>query len=82
MNIEEPDIRESILEGGSMIGHCHLADSNRWYPGAGHYDFSETVDALRQIGYKGALAMECCYFPDQNTAAKEAYKTMKKVLEA
>jgi sugar phosphate isomerase/epimerase len=80
MNIEEADIRESIMKGGDYIGHCHLADSNRWYPGAGHYDFSETVKALREINYKGVLAMECLYFPDQYTAAEEAFKTMMKEL--
>lgn len=80
MNIEEPNIRESILAGGDSIGHCHLADSNRWYPGAGHYDFAETVEALREIGYQGHLAMECLYLPDQDTAAQEAFRTMDTIL--
>lgn len=81
MNIEEANIRESILKAGEYIGHCHLADSNRCYPGAGHYDFADTVKALRNINYKGVLAMECLYLPDQDTAAKEAYKTMMEILE-
>ena len=80
MNIEEANIRESILEGGEYIGHCHLADSNRMYPGAGHYDFDGTIQALRDINYKGILAMECMYHPDQDTAALGAYKTMTEVL--
>jgi len=80
MNIEEANIRTSILAGGSNIGHCHLADSNRWYPGAGHYDFKETVTALREINYDGWLAMECLYLPDQDTAAQQAYTTMTQIL--
>jgi len=39
MNIEEPDIEESIRKCGERIFHFHVADSNCWYPGAGHLDF-------------------------------------------
>jgi hypothetical protein len=39
MNIEEPDIEESILRAGNTLFHFHVADSNRWYPGSGHLDF-------------------------------------------
>ena len=34
MNIEEPDCAESIRKAGKRIGHVHVADSDRWYPGA------------------------------------------------
>ena len=40
MNIEEPSIEDSIRQTGDRIFHFHVADSNRWYPGAGHLDFS------------------------------------------
>lgn len=33
MNIEEPDCAESIRKAGKRIGHVHVADSDRWYPG-------------------------------------------------
>jgi sugar phosphate isomerase/epimerase len=39
MNIEEPSIEESIRACGDRIFHFHVADSNRWHPGAGHLDF-------------------------------------------
>ena len=45
---------------GSRIGHVQLGDSNRLEPGAGHYDWPETLAALESIGYDGWLAgMEC-----------------------
>ncbi len=39
MNIEESQIEASIHQCGERIFHFHVADSNRWYPGAGHLDF-------------------------------------------
>ncbi|MEW6201976.1 MAG: sugar phosphate isomerase/epimerase family protein, partial [bacterium] len=33
MNIEEPSIYKSIKKAESLIGHVHIADSNRWHPG-------------------------------------------------
>jgi len=49
MNIEEADMAESIVKCGGMLGHVHFADSNRWYPGAGHIDFRAVVNALKKI---------------------------------
>ena len=56
MNIEEDQIGRNIAAAGRHIGHVHIADSNRGYPGTGHYDFMETIAALKAIGYRGALA--------------------------
>jgi len=59
MSIEESDIGEAIRECGDRIAHVQLGDSNRLEPGAGHYDWDETLTALEDIGYDGWLAMEC-----------------------
>lgn len=80
MNIEERNIGDAIRAAKGMIGHCHLADSDRWYVGHGHYDFRETVGALRDIGYDGALAVESYMFPDSATSAVESLKTMRGIL--
>lgn len=72
MNIEEPDCRESILRAKSLVGHVHVADSDRWYPGHAHYDFVSTFHALREIGYSGAVALESFQYPDAKTAARRA----------
>jgi 5-keto-L-gluconate epimerase len=58
MNIEEPDIIESILRVRDYISHVHFADSNRWAPGCGHIDFKKIVRALRRIKYRGAICAE------------------------
>lgn len=50
MNIEEPVIEDSIHAAGDHIFHFHVADSNRWHPGAGHLDFDSILDTLFATG--------------------------------
>ncbi|MFD2612455.1 TIM barrel protein [Paenibacillus gansuensis] len=59
MNIEEHDLAASIRETGGLIAHVHLADSNRLLPGLGHTDFRSGFQALKDIGFKGYMAIEC-----------------------
>ena len=59
MNIEAPDIEPAIEEAGEYIGYVHLADSNRYQPGAGHLDFRAALAALKRIGYDGFMTLEC-----------------------
>ena len=71
MNIEEPDILQSISTCGDRIFHFHVADSNRWYPGAGHLDFSGILSRLQSTGYDGFVSGEFMPLPDPLTAARE-----------
>jgi len=71
MNIEEPDILESISTCGERIFHFHVADSNRWYPGAGHLDFPGILSSLHSTGYGGFVSGEFMPVPDPLTAARE-----------
>jgi sugar phosphate isomerase/epimerase len=59
MNIEERIIPESIEASGEYIAHVHLADSTRELPGYGHTDFKGGFSALKKIGYKRYMALEC-----------------------
>ena len=70
MNIEEADIGESIRACGDRIFHFHVADSNRWYPGAGHLDFASILDELEETGYGGFVSGEFMPLPDADTAAE------------
>ena len=70
MNIEEPAIEESIRVCGDRIFHVHAADSNRWYPGAGHLDFESILEALSAAGYQGYVSGEFMPLPDADTAAE------------
>ncbi|MFC2115626.1 5-keto-L-gluconate epimerase [Bacteroidota bacterium] len=79
MNIEEPSIAESILSAVEHIFHFHVADSNRWYPGAGHIDFAEVLDTLNQIDYKEFVTAEILPLPDPDTSAVKAIEHMRKL---
>jgi sugar phosphate isomerase/epimerase len=72
MNIEEPVIEASIRSCGDRIFHFHVADSNRWYPGAGHLDFGSILDSLSATGYSGFVSGEFVARPDADTAAERA----------
>ena len=69
MNIEEPSLEESIRRASERMFHVHVADSNRWHPGAGHIDFKRVVDVLQKIRYAGFISAEILPFPDADTAA-------------
>jgi sugar phosphate isomerase/epimerase len=77
MNIEEADIGASIRACGDRIFHFHVADSNRWYPGAGHLDFCAILDDLDATGYQGFVSGEFMPVPDSDTAARNAAYFLK-----
>jgi sugar phosphate isomerase/epimerase len=80
MNIEESCIEESIQQCGRHIFHFHVADSNRWYPGAGHLDFRSILSALSATGYSGWVSGEFMPLPDADTAAQRATETLSSLL--
>ncbi len=70
MNIEESDIEARIRQCSERIFHFHVADSNRWYPGAGHLDFKSILGTLFATGYRGWVSGEFLPNPDADTAAQ------------
>jgi sugar phosphate isomerase/epimerase len=76
MNIEEAVIEESIRLCGERIFHFHVADSNRWHPGAGHLDFRSILGALSATGYQGWVSGEFMPLPDGDTAAQRGIKAL------
>lgn len=81
MNIEEKDIRQSILDNLPYIKYAHFADSNRLYPGQGHIDFSMILETLLSNGYNGVISAECLPLPSKDEAARGWLRAMKELLE-
>jgi sugar phosphate isomerase/epimerase len=79
MNIEESEIEASIQQCGHHIFHIHVADSNRWYPGAGHLDFKSILRSLSTTGYNGWISGEFMPLPDGETAAQRGILTLHKL---
>jgi len=80
MNIEEPVIEESIRTAGDRIFHFHYADSNRWYPGAGHLDFESILNALCSTGYDGYISGEHMPNPEAKISAELGLKHMREIM--
>jgi sugar phosphate isomerase/epimerase len=79
MNIEDPVIEDSIRAAGDRIFHFHVADSNRWYPGAGHLDFGSILHALYSTGYQGYVSGEFMPHPDADTAAQKSIAHLRRL---
>lgn len=77
MNIEEPSIEESIRICGDRIFHFHVADSNRWYPGAGHLNFRQILERLFETGYEGFVSGEFMPCPDADSAAEKSIRYLQ-----
>ena len=78
-NIEEPSIEASLRACGARLFHVHVADSNRWHPGAGHTDFARVLATLRAMNYAGWVSAEILQKPDFTRAAEETMRTMRKL---
>jgi len=59
MGIEEDNVINAIDNNCKSIGHVHLVDSNRRFPGEGDRDFQPIINSLRKGNYEGYLCMEC-----------------------
>jgi sugar phosphate isomerase/epimerase len=58
LNIEEADPFEAIRSAKGLLVDFHVADTNRFACGQGHWDWLKLVGALKTIGYDGALTVE------------------------
>jgi sugar phosphate isomerase/epimerase len=79
MNIEERSVEDSLRRAADRIFHFHVADSNRWYPGAGHLDFSRILGLLQTLGYRGYVSGEFLPIPDAATAARKAIAYLRTI---
>lgn len=79
-NIEEPRLEESLRACGARLFHVHVADSNRWAPGAGHIDFARILATLREMQYDGWVSAEILPQPDIARAQEQTMRTIKPLL--
>lgn len=56
----EKESPEVIIDAAAELCHCHIAEvESRSAPGIRGDDFTPYFRALKQIGYEGAIALEC-----------------------
>lgn len=67
---------ENIIQYGKLLRHVHIAEKEgRSAPGTHGEDFTAYFDALKQIGYKGAISIECKW-EDMKKQAPVAFQTI------
>ena len=97
MNIEEKDIYKSLLSAKGRIFHIHVNENDRGIPGTGHINWDDVFKALKEIDYRGIVAVESFVdgsidiaalvavwrklAPDSETLAKQSHAFIKKMLE-
>lgn len=81
MNIDEQDPAQAIRNAGSWIGHVHIADNDRYYPGHGHICFRPVFQALKDIGYDGAMALEILSRPEMRSSGRRALGAVRFFME-
>ena len=80
MNIEEPSIEQSMIDAEDRMFHFHVADSNRWHPGAGHIDFPSILKTLDKVAYTGFISGEMLPLPDPDTSARKMMEYFKTII--
>jgi D-psicose/D-tagatose/L-ribulose 3-epimerase len=68
-NIEEKNIPEAIRICAAETIHVHISENDRGTPGAGHVQWAETFDTLKEVGYDGWLTIEAFGLALPNLAA-------------
>jgi sugar phosphate isomerase/epimerase len=77
MNIEETNPAGAIRKHGRWLKHVHLADNTRKQPGTGITDFQAAFAALRDIGFSGAMALECGLTGEPGAVLPECMRYLK-----
>ncbi len=77
MIIEESDILGAVRYAGSRIGYVHFTENNRYYPGAGSFDFLSVLRVLDEVGYDDFITLEVVPYPDAQTCAENGFAAMQ-----
>ncbi len=72
INIEEADPYQAILNTGKHLVDFHVADNNRFPPGAGSLDWKKLISTLREAGYDEQLTVEFVVPLDRSPLAKKS----------
>jgi len=78
--LEERNVYDSINRVGALLGHVHVADSNRLAPGMGMLDWERIIYRLVRIGYKGYLSVEARVEPSLKELLEISIRTLKPLI--
>ena len=58
MNIEETSMLGALIRFRDLFDSLHISDNNRLFPGLGGIDFLSLLRFMKDVGYKGGIAIE------------------------
>jgi len=79
--LEERSPYDAVLEAGDLIGHVHVADTNRLAPGSGMLDWEKVLYRLIMVGYEGFLSVEALAKPSYEEMLETASRTLKPLID-
>jgi sugar phosphate isomerase/epimerase len=79
MSIEEPSIPDALRRAGHHVRHVHLGENNRLLPGRGALDWAAIFQALADIGFDGAVNVECSTGGDPGTTLPETARFLRRL---
>ena len=82
MSIEEADPATAIRDAGDLVAHVHLGDNNRLLPGHGRLDWESIFGALKDIGFDGAVNLECSTEGDPAVSLPETATRLRALMDA
>ena len=77
-------LTDYVYQMGENLHHVHLSDNDRLPPGAGRGDFVSVIDALKEIGYEGYIAMEIGFNRrdvEPDYVARQAFEYVKSLID-
>lgn len=77
---EDYSIEKSLSLVKDQLLHVHLADSNRFAPGMGDFDFTYTIQLLEDINYQGYLSLEVAAEKNRYKEAKDAAEFLYSII--
>ncbi|MFG0252738.1 MAG: sugar phosphate isomerase/epimerase family protein [Phycisphaerales bacterium JB038] len=79
--LREDEPAQSLLDAGDLLKHVHIAEkAKRTAPGVDGDDFTDYLQALKDIGYGGRISMECGW-KDFNAQIPTAVATLQEQLQ-
>jgi sugar phosphate isomerase/epimerase len=79
--LKEDESPDEIVKFGKHIIHCHIAEKEkRTPPGVKGDDFRPYLGALKEIGYRGGLSIECFQYGDFEKEIKTGITVLKQQL--
>jgi len=77
MNMEEAGLESSLASASALLGHVHLADTNRQAPGRGHLDLPSILRTLHSFGYTRWFSLETLPLPDPIRAIQDSLSAIR-----